>query len=193
MSPEFHRLAIFASQSQRRDKRADPLQRLAQLFKAGGVGVTDPDSEMIRNAEIQFENHNVQFLTKNEAEGVEAYKRLHRIKDDYADRTIVRPYKKTTELVGQIQNLKQIPSGAGISERRIVKTIQRDSWSALKYALRFAQKLERTYLVKQERKSDWTREIAKFKNGQTAFTSTNGKKSPTGRLITRRTGGRHFG
>lgn len=160
--------------------------------KAGGVGVTDPDSEMIRNAETQFENRNVQLLTSNEAEGLETYKRVHRIKDDYADKTILRPYRKTKELVGQIQNLKQVPSGAGMSERRIVKSIQRDSWSALKYALRFAQKLERMYLVKQGRKSDWSKELEKYKNG-TAFTKNRRSSGGgNGRMISHRIGGRHF-
>lgn len=163
-------------------------------IKAGGVGTTDPDTEMVRNAEIQFENRNVQLLTNNEADGVEAYKRLHRIKDDFADRSIIRPYKKTKELVGQIQNLKQVPSGAGMSERRIVKTIQRDSWSALKYALRFAQILERTYLAKPERRSSWAAEIAKYMDGTPAVkgaTVVDGYEG-NGRMITQRIGGRHF-
>ena len=160
--------------------------------KAGGTGVTDPDSEMIRNADIQFENRNVQLLTANEAEGLEAYKRLHRIKDDYADRAILRPYRKTKELVGQIQNLKQVPSGAGMSERRIVSSIQRDSWSALKYALRFAQKLERTYLVRQGKRSDWTKEIEKYK-GLAKMELTSAKMGGSnGRMITQRIGGRHY-
>ena len=161
--------------------------------KAGGVGVTDPDSEMIRNAEMQFENRNVQLLTMNEAEGLETYKRLHRIKDDYADRAILRPYRKTKELIGQIQNLKQIPSGAGVSEKRIVNSIQRDSWSALKYALRFAQKLERINLVRQGKQSDWTKEIEKYKEmAKMGFVSK--KDTPVnGRLVAPRRGGRHYG
>lgn len=131
-------------------------------IKAGGVGTTDPDSEMVRNAELQFENRNVQMLTANYNEGVEAYKRLHRIKDDRNDYIIYRPYKKTQELVGQIQNLKKVVSGGGIAERRISHHIQRDSWSALKYALRLAQKLERQYLVKRKRKSAWEAEFKKY-------------------------------
>lgn len=112
-------------------------------IKAGGAGVTDPDFEMIKYAQTQFENHNVELLTANQREGVEAYKRYHRIKTDERDWYIVQPYQKTREQAGQIQNLKLVPSGAGMSEKRISKAIQRDSWSALKYALRLAQKLER--------------------------------------------------
>ena len=124
-------------------------------IKAGGLGVTDPDAEMIRYAEIQFEHHNVRLLTSNANAGLEAYKHRHRIRDDTLDPQIFRPYQKTQELVGQIQNLKKVPSGSGVSERRISKHIQRDSWSALKYALRLAQKLEYKNLIQTKRKRDW--------------------------------------
>lgn len=137
-------------------------------IKAGGTGVTDPDSEMIRNAEIQFENRNVMLLTSNRYAGIEAYKKAHRIKDDNLDASIDRPYRKTQELVGQIQNLKKVPSGAGMAEKRISKSIQRDSWSALKYAMRLAQKLERENLVKQKRKGEWEDEFKKMGAGNIA-------------------------
>lgn len=154
-------------------------------IKAGGSGVTDPDSEMIRNAEIQFENHNVQLLTANRHEGLNQFKRLHRIKDDYFDARIDRPYRKTRELVGQIQNLKKVPSGAGVSEKRISKSIQRDSWSALKYALRFSQKLEKTNLMVTKKKSDWDEILEQYRNGAAA--------APTGGGRSRTTIGRHGG
>lgn len=131
-------------------------------IKAGGAGVSDPDFEMIKYAQMQFENHNVQMLTSNLREGVAAYKRTHQIKDDDGDWRIVQPYQKTKELVGQIQNLKLAPSGAGMKEVRISRAIQRDSWSALKYALRFAQKLEKKYLTDNQKKSDWDVELEKF-------------------------------
>jgi hypothetical protein len=124
-------------------------------IKAGGGYSTDSDSEMLRYAEVQFENRNVQLLTSNYQTGMEAYKRLHRVKDDRNDGLIFRPYQKTQELIGQIQNLKKVPSGAGMSEKRISNKIQRDSWSALKYALRLAQKLELKNLVKEQKKSAW--------------------------------------
>ncbi len=130
-------------------------------IKAGGTGVTDPDAEMIRNAEIQFENRNVMLLTSNRYAGIEAYKKAHRIKDDNLDAAIDRPYRKTQELAGQIQNLKKVPSGAGMAEKRISKSIQRDSWSALKYAMRLAQRLERENLVRQKRRGEWETEFRK--------------------------------
>ena len=123
----------------------------------------DKESEMVLNAELQFEHSNVQLLTGNTNEGVEAYKRYHRIKDDSMNYKIARPYLKTNELIGQIQNLREEPSGQGIRERRISQHIQRDSWSALKYALRFAQILERVYLQPNQHKSDWDGLLAKYK------------------------------
>ena len=143
-------------------------------IKAGGVGTTDPDSEMVRNAELQFENRNVQILTANYNDGVEAYKRLHRIKDDRNDYLIYQPYKKTQELVGQIQNLKKVVSNGSIAERRISHHIQRDSWSALKYALRLAQLLERKYLVKKKKESAWDKEFKKYANGMPAAMGGHG-------------------
>jgi hypothetical protein len=135
-------------------------------IKAGGVGTTDPDSDMVLNAELQFEHSNVQLLTGNLNEGVEEYKKFHRIKDDSMNFKISQPYKKTNELVGQIQNLREEPSGAGIKEKRISQHIQRDSWSALKYALRFAQILERVNLQTRPVKNDWKKLFDQYaKNG----------------------------
>lgn len=158
-------------------------------IKAGGVGTTDPDAEMVRNAELQFENRNVQLLTSNYQEGVEQYKRLHRIKDDRSDYIIYQPYKKTQELIGQIQNLKKVVTTTGVAERRISHHIQRDSWSALKYALRLAQKLERKYLMKQKKKSDWDELLKKFKS---AGSETMMVGVPRGRIVGERRGGRRF-
>lgn len=161
-------------------------------IKAGGVGLTDPDSEMVRNAELQFDNGNVELLYTNQNEGVEAYKRAHSIRDDYMDHTIAIPYRKTRELVAQIQNLKKVPSGAGISERRISKKIQRDSWSALKYALRFAQRLERKNLQKEQRRSDWDAELDRYRSGGTGGRILSMPDGKRGRMAVRRTGGRVF-
>lgn len=134
-------------------------------IRAGGIGTTDPDSEMVRYAEIQFDNHNVELLTSSFQEGIDAYKTIHRIKDDKYDYAIYVPYKKTNELVGQIQNLKKIITPSGIGERRISNKIQRDSWSALKYALRLAQIMERKYLLKKPNKSDWDDILKQYDNG----------------------------
>lgn len=158
-------------------------------IKTGGTGVTDPDFEMIKYAQTQFENHNVELLTGNQREGLEAYKARHNIKSDEQDWYIVRPYQKARELVGQIQNLKLVPSGAGMSEKRISKSIQRDSWSALKYALRFAQKLEKRYLMTTKKKSDWSELLAKYEKESADARPGAG---PRGRTVGSRRGGRMF-
>ena len=159
-------------------------------IKAGGAGVTDPDADMVQYAELQFENRNVELLCGNVNEGVEAYKKYHRIKDDYMDAQIAEPYLKTRELAGQIQNLKKVPSGKTMREERISKHIQRDIWSALKYALRVAQILEREELAKAvRRKSDWDEELARYQSG------SGSRGAPRmggghGRTVTARRGGR---
>lgn len=132
-------------------------------IKAGGVGVTDPDADMIRYAEVQFEARNVQLLTTNIAQGVEAYKRMRKILDPNADASIAVPYLKTRELCGQIQNLKKVPTGTGFGERRISNHIQRDMWSSLKYALRLAQILEhRDFLAEQSGDDTWAKEAENY-------------------------------
>lgn len=158
-------------------------------IKAGGLGTTDPDSDMVLNAELQFEHGNVQLLTGNMNEGVEAYKKYHRIKDDSLNYKISKPYKKTSELIGQIQNLREEPSGQGIKEKRISQHIQRDSWSALKYALRFAQILERANLQRKPIKNDWEKLLDKFR-GQ-PLTMGGGARGG-GRVPVARRGGRIF-
>lgn len=159
-------------------------------IKAGGAGVTDPDAEMVQYAELQFENRNVELLCGNVNEGVEAYKKYHRIKDDYMDAQIAEPYLKTRELAGQIQNLKKVPSGKTMREERISKHIQRDIWSALKYALRVAQILEKEELAKAvRRKSDWDEELARYQHkGGAGMTPRMG--GGHGRTVTARRGGR---
>ena len=159
-------------------------------IRASVNGSKDPDSEMLRYAITQFENRNVQMLTSDFNAGISAYKVFHRLKTDRYDSDIYRPYLKTQELVGQIQNLKTVPSGSGMSEKRISNKIQRDSWSALKYALRLAQRLEYKYLIKPTRTNDW----------QTAFKHTEavrgtvqaaGARAKITRVISRK-GGKLF-
>ena len=163
-------------------------------IKAGGAGVTDPDAEMVRYAELQFENRNVELLCSNVNEGVENYKKYHRIKDDSMDAMLADPYIKTRELVGQIQNLKKVASGTTQKEERISKHIQRDIWSALKYALRVAQILEREELAQAVRhKSDWDAELEKYKNRVPArHTGDRGTGAQRGRTVTARRGGRIY-
>lgn len=120
----------------------------------------DNDSDMLRYAEVEWEQQNVRILTSNINDGVLAYKRVHRIKDDLNDSLIARPYIKCRELCGQISNLRKKVAGVGFKEERISKAINRDMWSATKYALRMAQKLEYQNLVAGIRKSNpWTKAI----------------------------------
>lgn len=123
---------------------------------AGVVGEHDPDSEMLRYAELEFEGGNVWMLTKNINDGVKAYKAYHRIKDSDEDGKFAIPYAKCKELCGQIGNLKRKLSGGKWVEVRISKSIQRDMWSATKYALRLAQILEQKNLADSAKvKSSW--------------------------------------
>lgn len=126
----------------------------------GYEGGHDPDGEMLRYAGLQFENGNVQLLTTDVYTGVEAYKKFHGIKDGMDDAKIAVPYAKTREMIEQIQNLKKELSGTQWREKRISKSINRDMWSATKYALRMAQVLE--YKLRKEeakQKSSWAETI----------------------------------
>ena len=110
------------------------------------------------------------------------------------DAMLADPYIKTRELVGQIQNLKKVASGTTQKEERISKHIQRDIWSALKYALRVAQILEREELAQSVRHAnDWDAELEKYKSAspkatQPGRTGAGGH----GRTVTARRGGRMF-
>ena len=127
---------------------------------SGTGGLHDSDAEMIRYAELEFEHRNVQLLVSNIYEGIRAYKILHHIKDDYLDPTIAIPYLKTRELCGQISNLQKKVTGVGMSERRISNSIQRDMWSATKYALRLCQIIEREELGNAKRETEWSKFLA---------------------------------
>lgn len=107
----------------------------------------DNDSDMLRYAEVEWEQRNVRMLTSNINDGVLAYKRMHRIKDDINDPLIALPYLKSREMSGQIGNLRKKVAGSGFKEERISRAINRDMWSAAKYALRIAQRLEYKNLV----------------------------------------------
>ena len=125
---------------------------------SGTGGVHDSDGEMIKYAELEFEHRNVELLCSNLFAGIKAYKLLHKIKDDYADNQIAIPYIKTREMCGQIANLRKKASGTSIKEERISKSIQRDMWSATKYALRVAQIVEYRELVDNiKRDNEWTK------------------------------------
>lgn len=153
-------------------------------IKAGTKGTTDPDSDMIDYAQNEFEQGNVELLVPRLLDGIEQYKLLHGIKDDYSDSKIAIPYKKTEELVGQIKNLKTKPCSAGKSEVRKATRIPRDIWSAGKYGLRIKQKLEAD-LVKERNKpeSGWDNLIAQFGQGQMPIPQPTVRQSDRARLI----------
>ena len=98
--------------------------------------------------------------------------------------------KEIDEVIGQIQNLREEPSGQGIKEKRISQRIQRDSWSALKYCLRFAQKLEQVNLQRKQSTSDWAKLLAQFRGKDLIGGMAEG--SGRGRMVTGRRGGRLF-
>lgn len=124
-----------------------------------GNGIHDNDAEMIRYCELEFEHRNVQLLVQNFYDGIRAYKILHHIKDDTLDSIISVPYLNTRKFCGQISNLQKKPSGMGFSEKRISNSIQRDMWSAFKYAMRYAQILEKD-LIGGKRESEWSKFFA---------------------------------
>ena len=124
-------------------------------LKAESRGTKNNEGDMIQYAQHEFEKGNVELLISNIYDGVEAYKREHNIKDIYYDGRIRAPYAQTDLLCQQISNLKTEISGMSLKERRFSKAIQRDIWSALKYALRYAEILEKllvndTYRAKNE-------------------------------------------
>ena len=128
-------------------------------------GKHDSDADMIRYAEVEFEQGNIRLLTGNVYEGVESYKRAHNIRESELDGKIAVPYQKTRELIGQIGNLKKVVTGFNTREERISKSINRDMWSALKYALRVAYLLERqNLLIDPNKQSSWSKEIKRIES-----------------------------
>ena len=117
------------------------------IIATGGYndGTHDSDAAMIEYAEREWEHGNVQILTSDIQEGIKAYKLYHKIKTDEMDMYIAYPYSETRKLCGQISNLKKQISGIGFTEKRISNAIQRDLWSATKYALRVVKILEDKY------------------------------------------------
>ena len=134
-------------------------------MQAGTRGTKDEDGAMIQYAQSAFEHGNVELLTTNILDGIDAYKIYHNIKDNSADRRIKIPYDKTDLLCRQIANLKAVVSGLTLKEQRKSMSMQRDIWSALKYALRLAQILEAELTKEQYRvKSSWSEAIKNFEN-----------------------------
>lgn len=126
-------------------------------LKAESRGFKNNEGMMITYAQNEFEKGYVELLISNAYEGVEAYKAANNIKDIYFDGKIRAPYAQTEVLCQQIANLKVDVSGTTLKERRFSKAIQRDIWSALKYALRYAEILEKELAAQTYRKkSGWS-------------------------------------
>lgn len=132
-------------------------------LKATRSGGTDDEGQMIRYAQREWEQGNVEILIGNILDGVEAYKQFHGIKDTYSDGKIAHIYKQTEGLCEEIQNLQVKPSGTSVKEERKSKAKQRDRWSAAKYGLRFASLLEDEMVVETyQPESSWGEEIKKY-------------------------------
>lgn len=145
---------------------------------SGFTGTHDSDGAMLEYAEREWEHRNVRILTTNLYDGIKAYKLRNKIKTDDLDRTIARPYIKTRELCTQISNLIKKVTGYGISEQRISKSIQRDMWSAVKYALRVIRILEdERRIAGIKKKNPWEDWSVTFVSGGTNH--PNGGNTPT--------------
>jgi hypothetical protein len=141
-------------------ERDGALPVIYPLSATGRTGDKDSDGDMIRYCELEWEQRNVRLLTSNINEGVMAYKRVHKIKDDHLDAIIAIPYRNTRDLAGQIANLKKEVAGAGVREKRLSKAIQRDMWSSTKYAMWYAKQIEYKILMNSNmRQNDWQKFI----------------------------------
>lgn len=147
--------------------------------KAATHGATDEDGAMIKYAQLEFQQGNVELLTSSVLDGIEAYKAFHDIKDDTGIAKIAAPYRNTIILCQEIENLREKVSGMTTKEERKSKTIQRDAWSALKYALRFAFILEEENLkTTYQKKSGWEEEFKRYEEqGYHASSSGNDTRS----------------
>ena len=158
-------------------------------LQASGTSGADPNSVMLDYIEREFERGNLRLLTSNLYEGLQAYKLKHEIKDDIRDPEIQAPYGATNRLARQIGNLQKKYGTVGWTEQQINKNIQKDMWSALLYACRIAQRLEKSELYAQNRrKSEWE-ELAKKYEGYTGDYAPNsklGKQRRNGRLGVKR-------
>jgi len=132
-------------------------------MKATAQGGRDPDSDMVTFAQLEFEQGHVELLATDIIGSVEAYKDVHGIKDARSDAVIAYPYRQCELLCKQISNLQVEVSGTGIKEKRKSRTIQRDIWSALKYALRMLWYIEQgNKKEKYSRGSSWKDSIDSY-------------------------------
>lgn len=153
-------------------------------LQATGASGADPNTVMLDYIEREFENGHIRLLTQNVYEGLQAYKLKHDIKDDLRDREIQMPYSATNRLCREISNLQKKYGDVGWTEKQINKYIQKDLWSALLYACRIAQRLEKAELYYQNRRKNEWEELAKQYSGITGeyAINPNGKKRRSGRL-----------
>ena len=142
-------------------------------LQASATSGTDPNTVMLDYIEREFENGNLCILTQNVYEGLQAYKLKHEIKDDLRDAEIQLPYSATNRLVRQIGNLQKKYGSVGWTEVQINRYIQKDMWSALLYACRIAQRLEKSELYALNRRKNAWEEFAKRYEGATGEYSIN--------------------
>lgn len=120
-------------------------------IQATGVNGRDPNAEMLDYIEREIENGNLTLLTPNLVDATKAYKLKHNITDDDEDIKIQHPYLKTNKLCQQIANLQKKYSSTGWTEKEISGSIPKDEWSALLYASRMAQRMEKEELYYENR------------------------------------------
>lgn len=151
-------------------------------------GGENPEGEMVEAAQREFEQGFVELLTTNVLDGVEAYKNYHNIKETNADAQIAKPYVNTALLCTQIGNLMTKPSGMTRKEVRKSTAIQRDIWSALKYAIWLALKLEAQGVTeKYETESDWSAILHGIETGTPETINTiRRRKAPASGLLAKR-------
>lgn len=157
-------------------------------MQASGSSGNDPNTVMLDYIEREFENGNLRLLTQNLYEGLQAYKLAHDIKDDLRDPEIQLPYSATNRLTRQITNLQKKYLATGWTEVQINKYIQKDMWSALLYACRIAQRLEKSELYALNRRKNLWEEFAKKYDGYTGEYSARSRmaKRRSGRLAVKR-------
>jgi len=112
--------------------------------------ITVPDILLVKQIRSEFSNGNIKLLIQDINEGISAYKKFHNIKDDINDVEISQPYKKTTEQVSQIRNLKSING----REERISAKTNRDMWSTVKLANQGITVLEKQLFRPQQNYND---------------------------------------
>lgn len=134
-------------------------------IQATGMMGRDPNAEMLDYIEREVENGNLTLLTPNLIDATRSFKLKHNITDDSEDVAIQHPYLKTNKLCQQISNLQKRYSTTGWTEKEISQAIPKDEWSALLYASRMAQRMEKEQLYYENRAHNEWEEYANQHNG----------------------------